>query len=135
MIDLVLLSNPQQLQDCSVIPELSHSDHRGISVIMRWKTARDCQPKTSRPIWRYAMADFSRACDLLDATNWDPITAMDIDQAWEFWQQKFLSIMEQCIPKGSLPKRKCAPWISKQIVSAIRKCNTCYCRAKLTRKP
>ena len=67
LIDLVLLSNPQQLQDCSVIPELSHSDHKGISLTMRWKTARDCQPKTSRPIWRYAMADFSRAYDLLDA--------------------------------------------------------------------
>ena len=62
---------------------------------MRWKTVRDCGPKTSRPIWRYALADFSRACELLDATNWDPMMAMDIDQAWEFWQQKF---MEQCIP-------------------------------------
>ena len=58
--------------------------------------------------------------------------AMDIDQAWEFWQQKFLIITEQCIPKGSLPRRKCASWISKQIVSAIRKCNTYYCRAKQT---
>ena len=58
--------------------------------------------------------------------------AMDIDQAWEFWQQKFLIITEQCIPKGSLPRRKCAPWVSKQIVSAIRKCNTYYCRANQT---
>ena len=132
LIDLVLVSNPQQLQDCSVIPELSNSDHKGISVTMRWKTVRDCGPKTSRPIWRYAWADFSRACELLDATNWDPMMAMDIDQAWEFWQQKFLNIMEQCIPKGSLPKRKCAPWVSKQIVSAIRKRNTCYRRAKQT---
>ena len=40
--------------------------------------------------------------------------------------------MEQCILKGSLPKRKCVLWISKQIVSAIRKRNTCYCRAKQT---
>ena len=132
LIDLVLLSNPQQLRDCSVIPELSNSDHKGISVTMRWKTVRDCGPKTSRPVWRYTLADFSRACELLDATNWDPMMAMDIDQAWEYWQQKFLNIMEQCIPKGSLPRRKCAPWISKQIVSAIRKRNTCYRRAKQT---
>ena len=34
LIDLVLLSNPQQLQDCSVIPELPNSDHKGISLTM-----------------------------------------------------------------------------------------------------
>ena len=100
------------LQDCSVIPELPNSDHMGISATMRWETFREFQPKTSRPIWRYALADFLRACDLLDATNWDPMMAMDLDQAWEFWQQMFLNIMEQCIPKGSLPQRKCVPWIS-----------------------
>ena len=55
LIDLVLLSNPQQLRDCSVIPELSNSDHKGISVTMRWKTVRDCGPKTSRPVWRYTL--------------------------------------------------------------------------------
>ena len=81
------------------------------------------------------MADFSRACKLLDATNWDPMMAMDIDQAWEFWQQMFLNIMKQCIPKGSLSKMKCAPWISKQVVSAIHKRNTCYCRAEQTGSP
>ena len=35
LIDLVLLSNPQQLHECSVIPELPHSDHNGISVTMK----------------------------------------------------------------------------------------------------
>ena len=85
LIDLVLLSNPQQLWDCSVIPELSNSDHKGISVTMRWKTVRDCGPKTARPIWRYTLADFSRTCKLLDATNWDQMMAIDINQAWEYW--------------------------------------------------
>ena len=78
------------------------------------------------------MADFLRVCELLDATNLDPMMVMDIDQAWEYWQQKFLNIMEQCIPKESLPRRKCAPWMSKQIVSAIHKHNTCYRRGKQT---
>ena len=41
--------------------------------------------------------------------------------------------MELCIPKRSWPKKKYAPCISKQIVSAIHKCNTCYRRAKQTR--
>ena len=39
LIDLVILSNPQQLHECSVIPDLPHSDHNGISVTMNWKTA------------------------------------------------------------------------------------------------
>ena len=90
----------------------------GISATMRWETFREFQPKTSRPIWRYALADFLRACDLLDATNWDPMMAMDLDQAWEFWQQMFLNIMEQCIPKGSLPQRKCVLGSPPEIVVA-----------------
>ena len=135
LIDLVLLSNPQQLHECSVIPELPHSDHNGISVTMNWKTARDNGTKSSRPIWRYALADFPRARELLEDTNWDSILSGDVDQAWSLWHQKFLDIMEQCIPKGSLPKRKCPPWISKRMVSAIRKRNACYRRAKRTGSP
>ena len=58
--------------------------------------------------------------------------AMDIDQAWDFWHQKFLIWNSPFQKVLCMPKRKCAPRISKQIVSAIRKCNTCYHRAKQT---
>ncbi len=46
----------------------------------------------------------------------------------EYWQGQFLSVMEDYIPKGVLPKRKHPPWITKQIRSAIYKWNQLYQR-------
>ena len=74
LIDLVLLSQPNQLLNCSVIPPLGNSDHHGITLSLKWRLSS--KPATTKPrsIWRYRHADFERACTLLDLTNWDQIT-------------------------------------------------------------
>ena len=36
LIDLVLLSSPSQLKECSVIPPLCNSDNDGINLILKW---------------------------------------------------------------------------------------------------
>ena len=36
LIDLVLLSSPSQLKECSVIPPLCNSDDNGINRILKW---------------------------------------------------------------------------------------------------
>jgi len=47
----------------------------------------------------------------------------DIDGAWDTWQREFLKIMEQTIPKSTLPNRHNIPWVNKSIVQAVRKRN------------
>ena len=57
-------------------------------------------PASRRPIWSYAYADWEKACELIDNTNWDSLCSDDIRSNW---QQQFMSIIEECIPKGVLP--------------------------------
>ena len=83
-----------------------------------------------RPIWRYAYADWEKACELIDNTNWDSLCSDDINLSWSNWQQQFMGIIEDCIPKGDLPPHKNLPWLNKNLICAMRKRNQLYKKAK-----
>ena len=56
----------------------------------------------------------------------------DRNESWSKWCQQFLSIMNKCIPKKTLPKRKNLPWLTKRLVNQIKKRNFLYKRGKLS---
>ena len=53
-----------------------------------------------------------------------------IDECWSRWKKAFLDIMDTCIPKSMLPDRRSVPWMTKEIVQAIRRRNYFYRKAK-----
>ena len=54
---------------------------------------------------QYCLADFVKACDCIQSLDWDALLFdKDINEAWQIWERTFMSIIEQCIPKGVLPK-------------------------------
>ena len=53
-----------------------------------------------------------------------------VDEVCLTWQETFLSIMDQCIPKGVLPKKRNVPWASRNIRRIIFKRNSAYKRYK-----
>ena len=54
----------------------------------------------------------------------------DIDVAWQNWEIKFMSIMDQCVPKTTLPAKKYLPWLSKELTKSIRVRKLAYKSAK-----
>jgi len=128
MIDLALVSEPCSAQ---VIPPLSNSDHNGIFLNLKCQSTRFNTPTKRRPIWKYKLANFEAANEILSNVDWNSLLDDDINQAWYNWQAQFLLVMEDCIPKGMLPKRKQPPWITKQIRSAICKWNQLYRRSRV----
>ena len=130
LIDLALLSTPTLLRSCSVIPPLANSDHFGLLLDIKWKTNTKQARSEKRKIWRYAHADFQRACQLIDSTDWESILCHDVDQSILQWNNCFLNIMEQCIPKAILGRRRNLPWLTKNVSSAIRKRNYLFKRAR-----
>lgn len=136
LIDLVLLSVPSQLVNCNVIPPLGNSDHSGISVTLKW-SRNPCRVKASkRTIWRYAHADFDKANRLIEATDWSFLKDVScIDAVWDSWEQKFMSIMEECIPKATITQRRNLPWMNSHIRAKIRKRNNTYRKARTTGRP
>ena len=125
----ISLSSPSNLISCATIPELSNSDHLGLSLISAGKPLQT--PKRNcRKVWRYSHANFELACELLDTTDWDCIFTGDVNSSWINWQMRFLHIMEQCIPQVILRSRKNLPWLTKSILQAIRKKNILFRVAK-----
>ena len=102
MIDLVAMSLPSALVSCTTTSPLCNSDHLGIHLRLLWRSNQLSKTYSSRVIWRYNHADWDKAQDLLDAVDWDSLLlSSDVDQAWLFWKETFLSIMYECIPRAS----------------------------------
>ena len=133
IIDLVFVSTPELVIQCSVIPSLCNSDHTGIEINCSWKsTARlnHANNSTGRIIWNYKLANWDKANDLINDFDWDELLSDDINKSWSNWCEKFLSIMNHCIPRRKLPPRKNLPWLSKELTSLMRKRNMLYKHSK-----
>ena len=129
LIDLALMSNPSSLYKCSVTPPLSNSDHNGIELQIRWRCAS--QKSCPRSIWKYSLADYGRACAKIEDFDWDTqLLGRNIEEAWQLWQNTFMSIMEECIPKQVLPKKRKLPWVNAELRHIIRKRNLFYHKSK-----
>lgn len=102
LIDLVFVSNPVLSYSCHVVPPLSNADHKGIYVQISWRpiAKHNCHYHSKgRTIWCYSLADWEKSCDLINSFDWNSLMSYDINEAWTNWSQKFLSIMNECIPK------------------------------------
>ena len=130
-IDLIFLSEPTSLQICETIPPLSSSDHMGISLKMKRKPSRAEQTK-GRLIWRYSYADWDKACELINAFDWDSLLSQNIELSWELWQQRFILIMKEAIPSNRIRTRRNLPWLNKSIVKSMRERNRLFKKAKRT---
>jgi len=131
LIDWAVLSNVELLSKCSIIPPLSNSDHNGISLLLKWKQSAEYVEQQPRTVWRYSLTDFERACELIDDTDWASILPQnDINTAAVNWHNKFLEMMSICIPRQTLRKKKNLSWITKNVITLIRKRNAAFKVAK-----
>ena len=133
LIDLALLSDTNDLNHCCTIPPLSNSDHLGITISLKW-IANTKHYSKFRCVWLYGNADFNKACHIINATDWNSIITDEINKSTEHWTEKFLSIMEECIPRANIKPRKYLPWITTNIIRHMRKRNNTFRKAKRTQK-
>ena len=133
LIDLALLSTLSQMVSCDVIPPLGNSDHNGIGLLLNWSSKPPSVKAKQRSIWKYDHADFDKANRVISDADWSFLKdQIDVDVAWDLWEQKFLSIMEECIPKGTVPTRQNLPRLNMNITFKIRKRNSMYRKARST---
>ena len=133
MLDYVLLPDLQLLLYCDTIPALSTSDHLGISLALAWNPPRAKVPKP-RKVCLYSLGDFEKACSMIQATDWDTILSNDVDDAANQCCDGFLAIMEECIPRYQLQKKRNLLWLTINIKKLIRKRNALFRKAKRTNK-
>ena len=136
LLDLVFMSSPHVLTECSTVPQLGNSDHLGLRVILQEQSTVQHVHQTRRFIWRYSHADFETACCLLDDLNTESILdSSSIEVSWSRWKKAFMDIMERCIPKAEIPERKNLPWLTTAIVKLMRKRNYYYRKYRRLNQP
>ena len=113
LIDLALLSDKK---NCTTLPPLSSSDHLGVSLAIKWKTPTKPTYSESQRVWIYKDADFLKARELIQATNWNSLLSDDVDLSIEQWTKKFLEIMEESVPQRDLKRWRNLPWLTKNVV-------------------
>ena len=131
-IDLVLSTSPELFETCETIPPIGTSDHYGIFAKLSLATTTPL-PQAPRKIWRYNLADFDRANDLLSQV--DPSTIIvenDMGKSWSNWITCFLHVMEECILNRTLPKQKNLPWLIKSIIQLMRKRDMYFKRSRMS---
>ena len=130
LIDLALVSSADHVKDCSVIPPLLNSDHNGILLKLKWKQGGQQTLSHKRKIWRYAHADFVKACNLIENTNWDSVITGNVNEALANGENTYMQIMEECIPQKTIPKKSNLPWLTRDILRVGRRRTLLYRRAK-----
>jgi len=65
-------------------------------------------------------ADFDKANKLLVDMDWEQLLdILDLNQALRNWEGTCMTIMDNCIPKCTLPKCNNFPWLSKSFITLI----------------
>ena len=136
LIDLIFLSSPNNLIFCETIPPLSNSDHLGLQLEVSIPKPKRNPTRRVRKVWRYAYADFNLADQMISAIDWDTLfSSNDINISWSNWRDKFLQVMDACIPKVTIKGRKNLPWLTKPVIQAMRKRNRTFHTAKKSKSP
>ena len=121
-IDLALCSNPTLVERCTTVPELQNSDHLSISISIH--SSSNEKPATiSRNIWLYQSADIARANELIRTIEWnEQFQSGSVDECVSEWCSVYLQVlMEVAIPQKLVKDKHSLPWISKDVIKAIRK--------------
>ena len=134
LIDLIFVIPTVIVKYCSTLPPLANADHYGLQLIMTTKSPVKRSKPVSRRIWRYTLADFNRAAELLDTIEWTNLLPDNVDDFWSAWKTYFLQIMEICIPNANVKVKKNIPWMNKGISVAIKQRNKLFQVAKRTGK-
>ena len=130
------MSSKTQLLDCSVIPSLANGDHNGLELFFKRKHCDKQVRITPRTIWRYKDADYRKACQMINETDWDDfLHEDDVDCSATNWHNRFMEIMSACIPQQSLKRRRNVPWLTKNITGHIRMRNAAFQVARKSAKP
>ena len=125
IIDLAFVSSPTNVIACNTISPLSTSDHMGISISYKMPSANKRPRSSQREVWCYSLGDFEKACEMLEEINWECIIdKTDVDVSWRNWQSTFLSVVNDCVPRKTLPHRKHVAWITPNILRAIKHQNS-----------
>ena len=127
ILDLILTNYSDMVSDVEVGEPIS--DHNFVTFKTNVNPYR--RKSSKREFHNFEKADWSDLNELFRHVPWDcAFVSNDINEVWNAWVDLFNAAVDQCVPKKSKKKNRCAPWISNDIIKLARKKKRFYKRAK-----
>ena len=133
ILDIILTTNDNLVNNVKIGPEFSSSDHLIIEFDITAEKVKEAESKEKVPDYR--KADFIRLKALLTTTDWNQMTETDdINQTWEIFTQKVNAAIKLCVPlRNRRPNSNGKPkWWSNEIKSSLLAKKHAYHRYKTT---
>ena len=133
VLDLVITSEPDMIDDVSVLGRFGTSDHN----ILQWEIQLcSVYSVLNRNCLNYADADFPAIRRALRATDWQTVLQGDTNQQWQSFHQVLKSLESTFVPvKKRNSLRRKAPWMSYKAVKLVRHKHRMYKKYKNEKHP
>ena len=97
ILDIVLPTNDNQINNVDIGPEFSTSDHKSVFFIIECNTGVHNNSYEKVPDFR--RADFDKLRTILENTDWSEIYGIqDVEQAWNMFIDILVNAITECVP-------------------------------------
>ena len=97
ILDIVLSTNDNQINNVDIGPEFSTSDHK--SVFLTIKCNPGMHNNDYEKVPDFQRADFDKLRTILENTDWSEIYGIqDVEQAWNMFTDILTNAIAECVP-------------------------------------
>ncbi len=121
ILDLVLATNEELIQNLKVGEEFSNSDHRAITFIINFTNNKSIESKEKVPDYR--QANFPKLKLILNQNDWSSVltSTSTIHTQWKSFTDVYLKAVQECVPmKNRRPSHVKPKWWNKDIADCLR---------------
>ena len=135
ILDLVISSVPNQINNITVLNPDNSGLFSGPSVIFYLKTSIRAGPRLNRSVLDFRRGDFDGLHSALQAIDLSTIIQQDsdINEDWLLWKDIFLTTVNDFVPSRKIKGRNSPPWLNGKVIHALRQKEAV--RRKLQKSP
>jgi Reverse transcriptase (RNA-dependent DNA polymerase)/Endonuclease-reverse transcriptase len=128
VLDLVVTDMPERVLEVREEGRLGKSDHSIIVAEINVTTGSE-KKNDARQDWRNA--DWEKMRNMLAEQKWKAdIRGADTEEAWRIFQEKISEVTVECVPARRRRNVNRPPWMTQEILRAIRKKKRMWAKVK-----
>lgn len=131
ILDLVLTTNEDLVENLIVNDEFSNSDHRAITFNLSFTSKKYNISNEKIPDFR--IANFHKLREILANTDWNQLcNTDDINAEWKFFTEMYAKAVHECIPlrKRRKEHKRKPSWWTNEIANCLRDKKNAHIRLK-----
>ena len=135
ILDLVITNAPELIGDISELPVDFSTNHAILTCEFNIK--RSTKEKVRRTVYNFKAADFDVIrSELSELCLADTVSSYnDVEDAWSYWSQSVMHVVESHVPKVTVPDSTLPPWVTSEARHLQNLKHTAWKKAKRTNKP